>query len=133
MGPLDNFILSDDALKATALGFDLQFRSHWYRSLPLSCMNISVKINGENIDENATTIEANGNTYPLATVPNLEKEWLFINDAATLKVNSHQNLIKGNTYQVTFNLGLFIPYILIGAEGNPLLASSQVVKNLICQ
>jgi hypothetical protein len=133
MGPLDNFILSEDALKATEYGFDLQFRSHWYRSLPLSCMNISAKINGESISENTITIEANGNKYPFNKVPTLDAEWLFITDAATLHVENEKVLSVGKSYEIELDLGLLIPYILIGAEGNPLLASSKVIKNIICQ
>jgi hypothetical protein len=132
VGPLDNFILSEDALKATEKGFDLQFRSHWYRSLPLSCMNISAKINGESIAENTIMIEANGNKYPFNDVLTLEKEWLFITDAATLHIENEQALSVGNHYEIEFDLGLLIPYILVGAEGNPLLASSKVIKKLIC-
>ncbi|MFV5703694.1 DUF6379 domain-containing protein [Flavobacterium sp. XS2P12] len=133
MGPLDNFILSEDALKATQSGFELQFRSHWYRSLPMSCMNIKAKINGKAILENEITVEVNGNKFPFSEVPNLEKEWLFITDAATLHVKNGETLIKGKTYEVEFDLGIFIPYVLVGAEGNPLLASSTVTKTLICQ
>lgn len=131
MGPLDNFILSEDALKATESGFDLQFRSHWYRSLPLSCMNISAKINGESIAENTITIEANGNKYPFSDVPTLETEWLFTTDAATLHIESKQALSVGTRYEIEFDLGLLIPYILVGTA--PLLASSKVIKNIICQ
>lgn len=133
MGPLDNFILSEDALKATQSGFELQFRSHWYRSLPMSCMNIKAKINGKAIPEKEITVAVNGNIFPYSQLANLENEWLFITDPATLLVKNGENLIKGNTYEVELDLGLFIPYVLVGAEGNPLLASSTVTKKLICQ
>lgn len=133
MGPLDNFILSEDALEATKSGFELQFRSHWYRSLPMSCMNIKAKINGKSIPQNTITVVVNGNTYAFDEIPNLEKEWLFITDPATLKVKSEEVLIKGEMYKVELDLGIFIPYVLVGAEANPLLASSTVTKNLICQ
>lgn len=133
MGPLDNFILSEDALKATQSGFELQFRSHWYRSLPMSCMNIKAKINGKLIPENMITVAVNGNKYPFSEVPNLEKEWLFITEPATLQVKSQDSLIKGKPYEIEFDLGIFIPYVLVGAEGNPLLASSIVTRTLICQ
>lgn len=133
MGPLDNFILSEDALKATQSGFELQFRSHWYRSLPMSCMNIKARINGKVIPENTITVTVNGSNYPLSEVPKLEKEWLFITDPATLRVKSEEVLIKGEVYNVELDLGIFIPYVLVGAEANPLLASSTVAKNLICQ
>lgn len=130
MGPLDKFILADDALQATEAGFSLQFHSHWYRSLPLSCMTCKATIDGQAISESDASIEANGNKYPVSEMPNLHKEWLFITEAATLHGN--QPLIKGKVYNVEFKIDLFIPYILVGKEGTPLLASSTVIKKLTC-
>lgn len=34
MGPLDKYILKEDALEAIPNGFQLKFQSHWYRALP---------------------------------------------------------------------------------------------------
>lgn len=132
MGPLDNFILPDDALQSTGTGFTLQFRSHWYRSLPLSCMSCKAFIDGKPVEGNDLLIEANGNKYPFSEMANLYKEWLFITEAATLHVNNFGSLQKGKEYTVEFQLDLFIPYILVGKEGTPLLASSSVTKKLIC-
>ena len=132
MGPLDKFILPDDALEATDTGFTLHFHSHWYRSLPLSCMSCKATIDGQAFDENDVFIEANGNKYPFSEMPNLNKEWLFITEAATLHVNGLEPLQKGKEYSVEFKLDLFIPYILVGREGTPLLASSTVTKKLTC-
>lgn len=133
MGPLDKYILADDALQATATGFALQFRSHWYRSLPLSCMNCKAVIDGESITGGDMVIEANGNKYPFSEMSGLDKEWLFITDRATLHINRSQPLEPGKAYTVEFKLDLFIPYILVGKEGIPLLASSTVTKLVTCQ
>jgi hypothetical protein len=132
MGPLDKFILSEDALQATASGFTLQFHSHWYRSLPLSCMSCKAVIDGLTIEEADLVIEANGNRYPFSEMPNLYNEWLFITEGATLHVDNVGSLQKGKEYIVEFQLDLSIPYILVGKEGSPLLASSSVTKKLIC-
>ena len=132
MGPLDKFILPDNALGATDTGFTLQFHSHWYRSLPLSCMSCKAIIDGQTIDENNISIEANGNKHPFSEMPNLFKEWLFTTEAATLHIAGFQPLQKGMEYTVEFKLDLFIPYILVGKEGTPLLASSTVTKKLTC-
>lgn len=132
MGPLDKFILADDALHATDNGFTLQFHSHWYRSLPLSCMNCKASIDGKAIEGNEVFVEVNGNKYPFGEMHNLYKEWLFITDAATLHVNNFGTLEKGKEYTVELKLDLFIPYILVGKDGTPLLASSTVTKKLAC-
>ena len=131
MGPLDKFILHDNALTATATGFELQFHSHWYRSLPLSCMQCKTTIDGKAIDEKDIYVEANGNKYPLSNIATLYNEWLFIKEAATLHVH-HQPLQRGKEYTIAFKIDLFIPYIIVDAAGNTLLASSTVTKSLLC-
>ena len=132
MGPLDKFILHENALQSTASGFTLQFHSHWYRSLPLSCMSCKAFIDGKAIEGDDLLIEANGNKYPLSEMSNLYKEWLFIKDAATLHANNFGTLLKGKEYKVEFQLDLFIPYIIVGKDGSALLASSSITKKLIC-
>lgn len=133
MGPLDKYILADDALAVTPAGYDLQFRSHWYRSLPLSCMDVRAAVNGVAIDPATTTISANGKTYTLTEMPDLADEWLFILDAATLHITHPNPPASGTECTVSLSLDLYIPYILVGAEGKPLLASSTVSKTLTCR
>ena len=131
MGPLDKYILRDDALETTEKGFQLKFQSHWYRALPLSCIDFNLKIDGQEIDKKDLKIKANGNEYSYDELPELDKEWLFILDRGTLEVE--QSLEKGKTYEVEFKYDLHIPYILVGPQATPLLASSVLKKNLICQ
>jgi Domain of unknown function (DUF6379) len=133
MGPLDKYILKDDALEATQNGFQLKFQSHWYRSLPLSCMDFDLKLNGKEIDKNQLKIKVNGNTYTYNELPELDKEWLFILDRGILEVQTKKPLKKGKTYDIVFKYDLYIPYILVGPEANPLMASSNVIKTLVCQ
>lgn len=133
MGPLDKYILRDDALTASEEGFQLKFQSHWYRSLPLSCMDVRLSVDGTPIDPAQIRIEANGREYPYSDLPNLDKEWLYILDRATLHVPRSQPLAKGKSYTVEFNLDLYPPYILVGPEAKPLLAGTMVKKTLVCQ
>jgi hypothetical protein len=133
MGPLDRYILDDDALSAAPSGANsLQFHSHWYRSLPASCMVFQLKINGKIIEHDSITFEINDKQYPAAQIPTLHDEWLYILDAATLHLKN-ASVKQGEPCLVEFELGLFIPYILVGAEGKPLLASTRVTKTLICK
>ncbi|HWJ27616.1 MAG TPA: DUF6379 domain-containing protein [Flavisolibacter sp.] len=132
MGPLDKYILPDDGLQTTNTGFTLQFHSHWYRSLPLSCMHCKAFIDEQEVEEKNIEIEVNGNRYPFVQMPNLIEEWLFITEAATLHVKGIKPLQRGREYSVRFKLDLFIPYILVGKEGTPLLASSTIIKKLTC-
>ena len=132
MGPLDKYILKEDALHASEKGFQLKFQSHWYRSLPLSCMDFNVKIDGQEIDKNNLKIKVNNKKFKYDELPELDKEWLFILDRGILEVET-KPLEKGKTYDVEFKYDLYIPYILVGLEANPLMASSLVHKKLMCQ
>jgi sugar phosphate isomerase/epimerase len=128
MGPLDKYILKEDTLEATENGFQLKFQSHWYRALPLSCMDFSLKINGKEIEKSQFKIKANGNEYSYEQLPELDKEWLFILDRGVLEVA--QPLEKGIEYEIEFKYDLYIPYILVGPQATPLLASSVVKRPL---
>jgi hypothetical protein len=133
MGPLDKYILRENALKATEKGFELQFQSHWYRSLPLSCMEFSLKIDNELVENNCVSITANGNKYSYSEMPKLDNEWLFILEKATIEIPFSKSLKSGEKYEIEFNLDLYIPYILVGPESKPLMAGTVVKKTLICQ
>ncbi len=130
MGPLDKYILSEDALSATENGFQLKFQSHWYRALPLSCMDFNLKIDGKEIDKKTLKIKANGKEFSYDELPELDKEWLFILDKGILQVQTEFTLEKGKGYDIELKYDLYIPYILVGPQGNPLLASSVVKRRL---
>ncbi len=134
MGPLDKNILKDDALKATASGFNLKVRSHWYRSLPLSSLgNLQVKINGLTIPHTQIKIELDGAIYSMEQVASLYKTWWFVLDPLALHITENNlQLKKGNQYNIEVEMGLLIPYVLTGKEEKPLLAASIVSKNLTC-
>lgn len=133
MGPLDKYILKDDALIASENGFQLKFQSHWYRSLPLSCMDFNLKIDGQEIDKNHLKIKINNKKFNYDELLELDKEWLFILDRGILEIQTEKPLKKGKTYNIEFKYDLFIPYILVGPEANPLMASSVIHKDFICQ
>ena len=133
MGPLDKYILKEDALVASKKGFQLKFQSHWYRALPLSCMDFNLKIDGQEIDKNHLKIKINNKKFNYDELPELDKEWLFILDRGILEIQTEKPLKKGKTYNIEFKYDLFIPYILVGPEANPLMASSVIHKDFICQ
>lgn len=134
MGPLDKFILADDALSATADGCALQIRSHWYRSLPLSSVGLlTISIDGASVAAEHIAFAINGKSFPLAALPSLHDEWWFILDAATLHLQSSDKIATGTQHEISLELGLLLPYILVGPKMEPLLSSSRVSKTLVCQ
>lgn len=131
MGPLDKYILAEDALTAAPNGCRLQIRSHWYRSLPLSSVSIlSVSIDGITVPAENIVLEINEQQHALNTLPMLHNEWWFILDAATLHIQSPLKFAAGAAHEINVELGLLLPYILVGPNAEPLLSSSRVTKTL---
>ncbi len=131
MGPLDQYVIDENALKSKLNAFELSFQSHWYRSLPLSCMDFSLKLNGEILEPEKFKIKLNQKEFFYSEMIIQQNEWLFILDKA--KIEYPLALEKGKTYDIEFKLDLHIPYILVGPQSTPLLASSIIKKNLICK
>jgi hypothetical protein len=132
MGPLDKYILADDALTVAPNGCQLQIRSHWYRSLPLSSVGIlTVHIDGADVPAENIAFEINGQQHALKALPALHNEWWFILDAATLHIQSANKIAAGTQHQISVELGLLLPYILVGPSAEPLLSSSRVTKTLL--
>ena len=133
MGPLDKDVVRDDALTATEDGLALQIHSHWYRALPLTSLAVvDLTIDGERVDPAELEVEANGKTLHFADLEQGYDEWWFTTDAVTLHVR-RPNGHSGRSHRVELDLGLSIPYLIVGGpEGKPLLASSHTDKTLVC-
>lgn len=133
MGPLDKFILDEHSLASSPAGFTLSFRSHWYRSLPLSSIGVlRVLLDGAEIHEEQMSVELNEKRFPASQLPQLINEWWFILDPAHLHVASNE-LRPGQTCTIDFTLGLYIPYILVGPKADPVLTTSRVTRRLVCE
>src|SRR4051812_2444798 len=112
MGPLDKDVVRPDALTATSDGLALEIHQHWYRSLPLTSVGVlDVEIDGAPVKD--ATIEANGKTYRFEELAEQPDEWWFTTDAITVHIPRHGTK-PGDRHQVKVDLGLLIPYLLIG-------------------
>jgi Domain of unknown function (DUF6379) len=135
MGPLDKDVVRDDALTATDDGVALEIHSHWYRALPLTSLAVvDLAIDGERVDPEQLEVEANGKTFRFDELEERYDEWWFTTDAVTLRI-PRQGVAPGTRHQVELDLGLLIPYLIVGrdGEGEPLLASSHTDKTLVCK
>jgi hypothetical protein len=132
MGPLDQFMIKDNALSAKNDGFDLVIFSHWYRSLPLSCIgNITLSVDGEAIRMEEVQFEVNGKNYLINELPDLYKEWWFILDPMVLHIRRNGLVKKGKTSTVTLELGMLIPYVLVGPESKPMLSAGKITRQIL--
>ena len=132
MGPLDKFMLPDDALTETADGVDIVIRLPWYRSLPLSSIaNINLKIDGENIFQEQMSFELNGKIYLMNELENLYTTWWFILDSAILHIHQPTKIKHARQHEVELEIGLLLPYILVGPNLQPMLSSGKIKKQFI--
>ena len=135
MGPLDKDVVRDDALHATADGFALDIRSHWYRTLPLTSLAVlDLAVDGEKVPEDDMTIALNGKTFTVPQLADGYDEWWYVLDPMALHVRK-PGFDRAQAHHVEFGLGLSIPYILVGPPDarQPLLAASHTSRTLACQ
>jgi hypothetical protein len=104
-------VISDGGLQATATGLRIDVRLPWYRSLPLSTIEVAeVTINGETVDATRVSFELEGRRYDLATLPDqVDKVW-YVLDSAFINV-ALDGAARGAEYRVSVTLNLYPPYI----------------------
>ena len=133
MGPLDKDVVREDALSASGEGYALEIHSHWYRSLPLTSLAVvDLTLDGERVDPSELSVEANGKSFSFDELEQGYDEWWFTTDAVTLHV-PRTGAKPGGRHRVELELGLSIPYLIVGGpDGKPLLASSHTDKTVVC-
>jgi hypothetical protein len=133
VGPLDKDVVRDDALSASSEGYTLEIHSHWYRALPLTSLAVvDLALDGERVNTSELTVEANGKRFSFDELERGFDEWWFTTDPVTLHV-PHAGAEVGGSHRVELELGLSIPYLIVGGpDGNPLLASSHTDKTVVC-
>jgi len=123
-------MLNDDALRATADGFELDIHLNWYRSLPLSSVKtVELKVNGESIPREEIAFAVNGCEHDLDELASHWDELWFVLDAATLRVR-RPLVRRGESTSIGLRLGNRIPYILVGPD-RPLEYVSERVQELV--
>lgn len=96
--------------RCTATGVVLDIRLPWYRSLPLSTVEVaSLRVDGREIAPERMSFELNGRRFRLTELPELVNEWWFVTDSAYLHVDDPAVLGEGHAVELTLNL--YPPYI----------------------
>jgi Domain of unknown function (DUF6379) len=104
-------VISDNGLSATRSGFKIDIRLPWYRSLPLSTVEVDeVSVDGKRVDPARIQFELEGRSYPLSAMPDLiDKVW-YVLDSAYLNVEASA-LPAGSEHSISVTLNLYPPYI----------------------
>lgn len=103
-------VISDNGLRATLNGFRIDVRLPWYRSLPISTVEVGeVCIDGRVIDPSRVKFELEGQSYSLSDMADqVDKVW-FVLDSAYLDVETTPH--GGGEHAVSVTLNLYPPYI----------------------
>jgi hypothetical protein len=104
-------LLNETGLRAGRSGLEIDVRLPWYRSMPLSVVELaSLAIDGQPVAADSIAFEVNGRSFPLAHLPEQVNEFWFVLDDAVLRV-SGLPVRAGETHEVELQLNLYPPYI----------------------
>jgi hypothetical protein len=110
-------LVEDNSLCASESGFEFKVRLHWYRSLPLSCVEkLSVQLDGESIEAQKIQLCVNEKTHKLDELAELVDEVWFVQDSAVVKVQLPGKVQVGEKHTVEVELIMRAPYIKIGPD-----------------
>ena len=106
-----NRVLGDRGISATPDGFQVEVRLPWYRSLPLSVVEVGeVSVDGATVDLTKVQFELEGHRYPLSDMPELTQKVWYVLDSAFLNV-AGVKLSPGTQHEIGVILHLYPPYI----------------------
>jgi hypothetical protein len=109
--PQTSRIIGDSGLHSHPHGFRLDLRLPWYRSLPLSTVEIGeVSFDGQRIDPSKIQFELEGKSFALSAMPDLVDRVWYVLDSAFLRVDAAA-VKPGTDHDVSVTLTLYPPYI----------------------
>ncbi|HVB33461.1 MAG TPA: DUF6379 domain-containing protein [Patescibacteria group bacterium] len=104
-------IISEGGLKIRDSGVDVEIRLPWYRSLPLSTVEIGeVLLDGQPVARPSISFELNGKTHRLDRLADRYDDWWYVLDSGFLHI-ADQDLKRGSRHEVNVSVGLRPPYI----------------------
>lgn len=100
-----------ESAELTSRGVELGVRLPWYRTLPLSTVEIAaLRLDGKDIPADAINLALNGRSFPLAQLCELPDEWWYVLDTARLQVDA-PGISEDSQHDVELTLVLYPPYI----------------------
>ena len=108
-------LIKENSLRAVADGFTFGIRLNWYRSLPLSSVDIlSVKVDGEQVPLDQVLFEINDHQYSQAELLEKYEEFWFVQDFAGIYVRQPGKVKQGESHTIEAEVSLRFPYMQIG-------------------
>lgn len=106
----ENHLIEDGSLQSEADGFAFALRLNWYRALPLSSIDLGVRVDGEDVNSDAISFSVDGSRYDLAELPDRHDRMWFVTDSADIHVVWPGGLASG-PHELAVTLRSRIPYI----------------------
>ena len=104
-------IIEDGSLRAVDGGFTFGIRLPWYRSVPLSDVEVvSVSVDQMPVAPESIRFAVNGQSWGLGELRRLTKEFWFVTDTAELRA-SGSKLAPGSEHDVELVIAVYPPYI----------------------
>jgi len=104
-------VISENGLEATPNGLRIDVRLPWYRSLPLSTVEVGeIVIDGRTIDPHRVRFELEGKSFSLPELADQVDTVWYVLDSAFLNVATDVPAGSGE-HDVSVTLNLYPPYI----------------------
>jgi hypothetical protein len=108
-------LIRQNSLRVTDDGFSFDVRLNWYRSLPLSSVDIlSVKVDGEPVPSDKVYFVVNNHQYTQAELYEKIEELWFVQDFAGVRVRQPGKIRQGESHTIEAEISLRFPYMQIG-------------------
>jgi hypothetical protein len=102
---------ADRGLRVTPNGAEIDVRLPWYRSLPVSVVEVGgLKVDEQDVAPGDIRFELNGKSFELKDLPAHSGEFWFVLDAAVLRLPEIR-LEPGTDHEVELQLNLYPPYV----------------------
>jgi hypothetical protein len=110
-GVMTSKVIGDEGISVTPGGFRLDVRLPWYRSLPVSTVEIdAVSLDGTPVHPANMTFQLEGRSIPLSAMRDQVDTVWYVLDSAYLNVKCNR-LDPGVTHEVSITMSLYPPYI----------------------
>lgn len=105
-------LIEPDSLRAGVSGATVGLRLPWYRSLPVSTVEVdAVKVDGETVPLEQVTFSVDGDTWPVDELKHrTDRSWDVV-DTATLSLGGVE-LERNTTHDVEVTISVYPPYII---------------------
>ena len=102
---------AEGGLRASPNGAEIDVRLPWYRSLPVSVVEVgSLKVDEQDVAASDIRFEINGKSFELHDLAAHSGEFWFVLDAAVLRLPEIR-LEPGTDHEVELQLNLYPPYV----------------------